>query len=49
VLRQECLPLSLELSMAAGYLLLPSLELCELDRLHLLEVHEPSSFGLGAV
>jgi len=35
VLRQECLPLLLELSLAAVHLLTPSLELGELNRLHL--------------
>ena len=49
VLRQECVSFLLELSMAAGHLVLPSLELSEVDCLHLIQVHEPPSFGLCAL
>ena len=35
--------------MAADHLLVPRLELGELDGLHLIEVHQPPLFGLGAL
>ena len=49
VLRQECVALLLESSLAADHLLMPSLELGELNRLHLIEIHEPSLFCRGAL
>ena len=49
VLRQKCLALLLELSMAADHLVLPELEFGELNGLHLIEVHEPSALCFGAL
>ena len=49
MLRQQRLALVLKLSMAADDLLMPSLEFGELNGLHLIEVHEPPSFCLGAL
>jgi hypothetical protein len=49
VLRQQCLALLLELSMTTDHLLLPDLEFGELNGLHLIEVHEPSSLRFGAL
>jgi hypothetical protein len=47
--RQQCFALLLELSMTAEHLLMPSLEFGELNRLHLIQIDEPSSFCLGAL
>ena len=49
MLRQQCVALLLELSMTAEHLLLPSLEFGEFNRLHLVQVDEPSSFRLCAL
>src|SRR5215813_6645828 len=49
VLRNQSLALLLELSMAADQLVPPRLEFSEVDGLHLIQVDESSSFGLGAL
>jgi hypothetical protein len=44
---QQRLPLLLELSMPLDDLLMPGLELRELDGLHLVKIYDPSPLGLG--
>ena len=46
-LGQNRLALEFELSMAADHVLMASLELRELNRLHLIEVHDSAPFALG--
>ena len=49
VLGQQCFALLLELAMAAEHLMMPNLEFGQIDRLHLIQVNESSSFCLGAL